>query len=247
MGPGGWPLPAARSSVGAGRATPTLLSLVASAITLALGVVVAFTVFLAEDGEFDLFTEDYFIVMVANLALVAAPVALLLSWDEFDVSAFGTAVLGMAIYAEMDGGLGPVLVAGLAGAVLGSVVGMARWLTRAPSGVVSLAGGALATGIALLLFEDGTRGLRVDEFDALWVSIVLTVVVAGGAVGLALMAPSLIRRTPAAPLAPTSGGHPHAGVLLGFALSGLAGACSALSSHRSTASPSPPTSRATYS
>jgi ribose/xylose/arabinose/galactoside ABC-type transport system permease subunit len=202
---------------------PALLSVVGSAITLALGVVVAFTFFFGDDGEFDLFTEDFFITMVASLALLAAPVALLLSWDEFDVSALGTTVLGMAIYAEMDGGFGPVLAAAFAGAVIGAVMGLARWLTRAPSGIVSLSGGAVASAIALQVFEGGMQGMRVDELDVMWVAIALMVVVVAVAAGLALLAPSLAGGSVAASTADASRGRPHVGVVLGFALSGLAG------------------------
>ena len=202
---------------------PAMLSVVGSAITLTLGLVVAFTFYFGDDGRFDLFTEDAFLTMVASLALLAAPVALLLSWDEFDVSALGTTVLGMVIYAEMDGGLGSVLAAAFAGAAFGAVVGLARWLTRAPSGIVSLAGGAVASAVALKLFDGGMQGMRVDDLDVVWVAGVLMVVVVGAAMGLALVAPLLGGRSVAGTAADTSGGRPHVGVVLGFALSGLAG------------------------
>lgn len=200
---------------------PTPLSLVASAITIVLGAVVAFSFFFGDDGEFDILTEDFFITTVATLVLLAAPVALLLSWDEVDVSALGTATLGMAIYADTDGGIGPMLTVAVVGIVIGAVVGLVRWATRAPSALVSLAGGAVASAIAFQIFDGGMQGARVGDFDPQWFSVLAALVVVAAGVGLALVAALLRRPAPVAALGdPPAAGRPHVGVVAGFALAG---------------------------
>jgi ribose/xylose/arabinose/galactoside ABC-type transport system permease subunit len=194
---------------------------------VALGVVVA-GVLIAISGEAgDYLDNDRFRALAASLAMLAAPVALLATWDEFDLSCFGTAAVGSVVYSEVAGDsvLPGLLAAALAGVVVGALIGLIRWLTAAHSALVSLGAGSLLAALALW-WGDGpqTMPIRSALIDGWLLPLLAMVVVTGAAIGLAVaMAPSrpggpVPSRTPAA-----GGGRvPGVGALAGFALSGLA-------------------------
>jgi len=220
-------------------------TLVGSAITLGLGAVVAIGLLASGDMASDYFSGDHFLTFAVTLAVAAAPVALLLSWDEIDLSGFGTVALGSYVYAEVGDGSVPVglIAAALAGLVIGAVIGVVRWLTEAHSALVTLGAGTLLSGVALAV-GPGQQGVSVDEarIDGLGLPLLAMLVVVGVAVLLAVLfhqadggTPSVppvsaapgapggvYAPVPAAPVAPGSG---RAGlrVLPGFALTATAG------------------------
>jgi hypothetical protein len=201
-------------------------SLVAGAVTLPVGWILALAIFANLEGRPDDYFSDRFVQSTALLVLLAAPVALLLAWGEVDVSAVGLVPLGGAVYVEAGGEsvAGGLLVAAGVGLGAGLAVGVVRWLTRAPSALLSLGAAFLATGVAFRVagpqprqVEAGITGSGLPV--ALALGVLLLTVVAGLAV--TLLGPSL------APSAAASGGRtpsdgPDLRVIPGFALSGLA-------------------------
>jgi len=218
--PGAAPL--AAPPPGGGRAAATsAATLVGTAVTLGLGLVVAIALLVSGDVPGDYFSSTGFQINVFSLAVLAPPLALLVTWDEYDLSVIGGAALGGIICANVvdDPGsdiLPGLLVAAIVGAVAGAAVGLVRWVTGAHSALVSLGAGTLMAGIAFQI-GPGNQGLRFGTLDGAGLPIAFTVVVVAAGVGLALLF---------APRAgePTDRDHasPHPRVVAGFALSGLA-------------------------
>ena len=222
MPPGAHPLarPPSRTPL-AGGTSPT--TLVGTVITFAFGLVVAIALLASGDVPGDYFSSTGFLVNVFTLAVLAGPLALLVSWDEYDLSVIGGATLGGIVCANVvdDPGsaiLTGVVAAAIVGAVAGATIGLVRWLTGAHSALVTLGAGALMTGVAFQLFPD-SQGLRTGSLDGAGLPIALTVVVVGAGAGLA----ALLGSTSARP-ADHDPATPHPRVIAGFALSGLGAA-----------------------
>lgn len=197
--------------------TEVASTLVGSTITLVLGAVVALVLFVVGDVPSDYFGNASFQSLAATLAAVAAPVALLLSWDEFDLSIVGTVSLGSYLFVELsDDSVVPALVVvGIVGLASGAAIGVVRWLTGAHSALVSLGGGILLSGVAVMNMPP--EGIRSESrIDGQALAIVSTIAVVGLTVAVALL---MHTSRPAGPSAATPGPR----VVAGFAVSGLAG------------------------
>jgi hypothetical protein len=187
------------------------MTLVGSAITLGLGAVVAIGLLAAGDMASDYFSGDYFLTFAVTLAVAAAPVALLLSWDEIDLSSFGTVALGSYVYVEIGDGavLVGLIAAALAGLVIGAIIGVVRWLTDAHSALVTLGAGTLLSGLALRV-GPGQQGVSVDgaRIDGLGLPLLAMLVVVGVAVLLAVLCHQPDGGSPSAPPASAGPGAP---------------------------------------
>lgn len=207
--------PAPRPSTGG---LPAAGTIVGSALTMGIGLLVAVVLFVNGDGPGEYFGRSAFQSTVAALAMLAAPIALLVAWDEIDLSMIGTVALGTALYAEMgdDGAAGALAAASAAGVAIGAAVGAVRWLTGAHPALVSLAAGVLVTGIAFEVGDDdGFSGAPARPIDGQGLPMGLMVVV----VLLATVLAVVLARDPA----DVRAAAPHPRVVLGFALTGLAG------------------------
>jgi ribose/xylose/arabinose/galactoside ABC-type transport system permease subunit len=208
--------PSVPRPAGPGAGTLTAAHVIVPVVTLVLGWVVALGLLLSSD------LPDGYLDRVLPLTLtwvvLVVPVALLFSWGEIDLSVLGTPFLAGYLYIEVGDGsvaLG-LLVAGLVCLLFGVLVGLARWLTRAPSAVLSLAAGAIAQALALRTLETsgsvGSAGSRVD-------GSALPFLAALGVTGVAVLLAVIVRRP-----APEGGDDrgPGPEVIAGFGLSGLA-------------------------
>lgn len=200
----------------------SLAHFLAPAVTLGVSLLVGLGVFFSADAP-DGFFVDRFMPYAALLAALAAAVGLLLSWNELDLSALGILALAGHIYFDMSDSnvAAAVLVSALAGLFVGTVIGVLRWLTRAPAGVLSLAGGVVASTFYVQLRDLGDpRGAisGLGTIDGPWVHILTAVVF----VTVAVVLGALLGR----PRSGGSEGHadsePGLRVIAGFALSGVA-------------------------
>ena len=216
--------PVARPIPGRGGTAGTpATTLIGTAVTLGLGLVVAIALLVYGDVPSDYFSSTGLQINAFSLAVLAAPLALLVSWDEYDLSVIGGDALGGIVCANIvdDPGsdlLPGVLVAAIVGMVAGAAIGLVRWLTGAHSALVTLGAGSLLTGISFQVGSD-PRGLPLGSLDDAGLPVALAVVVVGAGAGLAVL------------FASTAGGpadrdpaKPHPRVVAGFALSGLGAA-----------------------
>ena len=122
MPPGAHPLarPPSRTTL-AGGTSPT--TLVGTVITLAFGLVVAIACWRPVTSPVTTSARQGFLVNVFTLAVLAGPLALLVSWDEYDLSVIGGATLGGIVYARRRRRPGSAILPGVVAAV--SVGGMA--------------------------------------------------------------------------------------------------------------------------
>jgi ribose/xylose/arabinose/galactoside ABC-type transport system permease subunit len=198
-------------------ANPSGSALVGSAITLGIGWVVAVGFLVQADLPNEILTR---IALPSAFALVAlaAPVALLLSRGEIDVSFIGTAVLAGYVFRETaSSGVGVGLLAAIAtGFAVGAAIGLARWLTRAPSAYVTLAGGLLVGAIGAKLIDDSFLDRVDDRIDGSG----LPAFVGLGFTALAVL--WAIANPPSADAAGTT--EPKADLILGYSLSGAGAA-----------------------
>jgi hypothetical protein len=147
---------------------------VAIVVTLGLTWVVTLTLFLTADDRPDDYLGGRYLPQAAMLVLVVAPVALLFSRGEYDLSLIGTAPLGLYLYAEVADGnvLAGLLVSAGVGLAIGAAVGVLRLLTRAPSALLTIATGFVVQAIAykLTLHLDGASpggiGFLVGSTDS---------------------------------------------------------------------------------
>jgi len=155
--PDGTRVPASADALSLGQ-------LVGSAVALGLGWIVALGVYFTASDLPDGYLGDIVVPFAMILAALAAPVALLFAWGEVDLSALGMLPFAGYIYAEVSdtGVLVGLIAAGMAGLVIGAVVGVLRWSTRAPSAVVSLGAGFVLQAVAFRLLVEGSP-LRVLE------------------------------------------------------------------------------------
>jgi ribose/xylose/arabinose/galactoside ABC-type transport system permease subunit len=200
---------------------PITSTLVGSAVTLVLGAVVAVVMLGLADVPSGYFSNEFVRLLAAALAAAAAPVALLVAWDEIDLSSIGTVALGGYVYAEVtDDSVVPGLVlAALVGLAVGAAVGLFRWLSGAHSALVSLGAAALTTGLVFQLGPGPTgQPITGGRLEGAELAILTMLAVTGLAVGLAF----LFRDTgTASPGSPAGAAGPR--VVPAFALSGLAG------------------------
>lgn len=121
----------------------------------------------------------------AGVACAAAPLAVLIGRGEVDLSAIGVVGVGTWAYAQVDSvGLG-LLIAALAGLVIGTMVGGLRVAIGAPPAVLSLAVGLLAAFGANRAL--GGRGQRTELIDGWAVPVLLAMVIVGLAIGAAFL------------------------------------------------------------
>jgi hypothetical protein len=195
-------------------------SLLSAAVTLPIGWILALILNLSIDDRPDRYLADQFAPNVGLILLLTAPVALLMAWGEIDLSALGLIPLGGALYIEAGGETvaGGLFVAGVVGLGFGLALGVARWLSRAPSALLSLGAGYIAVGVAFRLSEKGTPVEATITGSGLVIALALMVLVA--TVALALLVASLEPSPDQTTAATTAPGWR---VIPGFALSGLAG------------------------
>lgn len=224
--PFGAPGPGAHPTPPGPRPSPTS-TLAGSGITLSLGAVVAIVLLSTGDGPPDYFGMDSVRIVLLAVAMLAAALGHLVSRDEYDLSIFGVAAMGSYVYAEVDSdsalaGLLPALVVG---ALVGAAIGLVRWLTQAHSALISLGAGSLIAAIALR-WGPGPAGSQLTRgaLDGPGLTVLALVVVAGAAVGLAVLDQSRHTSRAGAPGAVDAPGRPGPDVILGFALTGLAAA-----------------------
>jgi ribose/xylose/arabinose/galactoside ABC-type transport system permease subunit len=200
------------------------VGLIGSVVTLALGLVVALGLLATSDLPGDYYTSTPLQISVFSLIVLAAPLALLVAWGEFDLSVAGAAALGATVASGVadgpDGAVaGGVLVAALVGALAGGVLGLVRWLTRAHPALLSFGAGTLLTGIALWS-GPGMQGDRMAVLDGSGLPILLAVFVVGAAAALA----ATLRADDGAGTGLGATSSPGPRVIVGFALSGLGAA-----------------------
>jgi ABC-type uncharacterized transport system permease subunit len=220
-GPPGPPVPVGPSGVrgpGAGDAV-AVGHLVAPAVTLALGWIVAVAVYFSAGDVPDGLLGDRVVPLGLILAAVAAPVALLVAWGEVDLSAFGVFPFAGYVYAELSdsGVLVGLLAAAGAGLAIGAGIGLVRWVTRAPSALASLAAAFVLQ--AVTLESVGRPDMRVLEegFVDGWG---IPLLAALGFTSLTAAAAAALGRDPGGRVA----GVPGPEVIAGFGLSGAAAA-----------------------
>jgi ribose/xylose/arabinose/galactoside ABC-type transport system permease subunit len=195
--------------------------LVGPAVTLGLGWIVALVVYFGAGDVPSSYLGDSVVPFALTLAALAAPVALLLAWGEVDLSAFGMLPFAGYVYAEVSdsGVLLGLVAAGAAGLLIGAVVGVVRWATRAPSAVVSLGAGFVLQAVAFTLLGDESPLRTLVEGHVSGSGLPLLAALGFTAVTVAV-AVALRGR----------GGHEPAGgprgpeVVVGFGLSGAAAA-----------------------
>ena len=228
--PGPFPAPPARPASAVTDAV-TAVTLVPPAVTLVLGWAVALVLYSSAGDVPGEFLGDRVVPSALLLAALAAPLALLLSWGELDLSALGMLPFAGYIYTEASGGgsvAAGLLAATAAGVAIGAAVGLARWLTRAPSAVLSLVVGFVLQAVTLKQLDAGA--MRVVE-DGVVDGSGLPALAAIGCVALTVtVAAAVALGRPAGDDVGTAGGPPGAAVVAGFAISGAAaGAYGALS------------------
>lgn len=193
-------------------------------MTLGVGLFAGLVVFFSADVP-DGFLGDRFVPFAALLAALAATVGLLLSWGEQDLSVFGILALAGYIYVDVSehNVLAAVLLSVLAGLAVGAGIGLVRWLTRAPSAVLSLAGGLMAATL-YLQFSDSVdlvrQRLGTVEVEAPWAHLLAAFVFVTVAVALGALLGRSAQGTGTQALNGSVGVGPR--VIVGFALSGAA-------------------------
>lgn len=208
-----------------GTLQPRLL--VGTVITLALTWVGTLALFLTIDDRPDSYVGERLLQQGAVLVLVVAPVALLVSQREYDLTITGTVIMGAYVYLELaDSGIAVALLACAGvGLGVGAVIGVIRVLTGAPSALVTLGAGLLLQAIAFKAEsggELGTLGSRELEEGLLggagWIVGTALVVLI-----LAVLASLVTGGDPAGQRPEHS---PAPTVIVGFALSCMAGVLS---------------------
>jgi ribose/xylose/arabinose/galactoside ABC-type transport system permease subunit len=223
--------PAAGPWTGPGSGSgPSREHLVPSAVTLALGCVVALAMHLSAGDVPERYLGDNVLPFGLALAALAAPVALLVSWGEVDLTSFGMFPFAGYVYSELgdSGVLIGLLAAGMAGLAVGATIGVLRWLTRAPSAVLTLGAAFVLQAVTFeLVGGPDMRPLDDGVVDGWGLSLVaalmFTALSAGVAIGLGRAAGDGDGDGRG-----DGGGRPTGGprpeVIVGFGLSGAAAA-----------------------
>lgn len=198
----------------------TVGTLVPPAVTLVLGWSVALGLYVtASDVPSGLLT-DRVVPSALILAALAGPVALLFAWGEVDLSALGMLPFAGYVYTEVggDGVVVGLLAAVAAGLAIGAAVGLLRWLTRAPSAVLSLAVGFILQAATVKHLDGGqVRAVEEGVVDGSG----LPALAAIGFISLTVAVAVAFGR-PAGPDVGTAA-RPRGGqVVVGFAMSGAA-------------------------
>lgn len=207
--------------VPAGQDALAVGTLVPPAVTLVLGWVVALVLYLGAGDTPGQLLTDRVVPSALVLAALAAPVALLFAWGEMDLSALGMLPFAGYIYAEVggDGVVVGLLAATAAGVAIGGVLGLVRWLTRAPSAALSLGVGFVLQAVTLKLV--GTPGMRLE--DGIVDGSGLPALAAIGFMSLTVGAAVTFRSLrPAGGEVGSAAGPLGVEVVVGFALSGAA-------------------------
>jgi hypothetical protein len=166
---GGQPVP---PPVPVGGARPALARLprpellVGTAITLGLTWIVTLGLFLTTDDRPDSYLGERYLPQAALLALVVAPIALLVSRGEYDLSFIGTAPIGAYLYGEVSdsGVLVALLMCAALGLAIGALIGVVRFLMRPPSVLLTLAAGFLLQAISYKLQLGGEEPATIDVY-----------------------------------------------------------------------------------
>jgi ribose/xylose/arabinose/galactoside ABC-type transport system permease subunit len=194
---------------------------VGQVVTLGLGWIVALFVYFTASNLPSGYLGDSVVPFAMILAALAAPVALLLAWGEVDLSAFGMLPFAGYVYAEVSdsGVLLGLMAAASAGLLIGAVVGVLRWSTRAPSAVVSLGAGFVlqAVGFTLIGDESPLRTLEEGHVSGSGLPVLAALGFTGVTVAVAVALKGRGGREPA-------GGPRGPEVIVGFGLSGAAAA-----------------------
>jgi ribose/xylose/arabinose/galactoside ABC-type transport system permease subunit len=170
-------------------------------------------ILLSTDSPGDVVTSQVLWVPFSALAGLVAPIAVLVSWGEFDLSSMG--VMGLAAYAYAEIANDDRTLLGAVAAIamcagLGGLVGTLRLLTHAHSVMISISLGLLALGVVLEVAP--LSGMQVGGRISSLVVFVIAMAIVAGATGLAALAPSR---------ADTHVTTPTPRVVAGFALAGL--------------------------
>lgn len=132
-----------------------LISALTVGLTGAVGVVLYFT----GDGSWRMVT-DFWFPTACTLAAGAAPLALIYARGEVDLSGFGIAAIGGYAFAEMSNLPTALTLTVVVGALIGATSGLLRWATLAPSALLTLGTGFVASYMAGQL--TGERGVPVE-------------------------------------------------------------------------------------
>jgi ribose/xylose/arabinose/galactoside ABC-type transport system permease subunit len=192
-------------------------AIVGSVATLAVGGLVALAMLVLSDR---LSFNETTIAGILLLVPLVVPIALLVGWGELDLSFIGTISLAGYLYAVLTDDTSSIValaIAALATTLVGLVVGAARFVLQAPSGLVSAGFGAALAAIVTRLA--GFQGQGAEPSSELEVAVLAGL----AAVGVTVVAVVLVLlvRSRGADVNRTVRELPGPEVVIGYGLSGL--------------------------